>query len=112
MRMYGTVGNIDCTMVLCRTRLIPHIRPSLCTMVQGQMPLKSIPFLPISLPQLPNTTQALVLDGKNSYQHYADWFYGHTTGAASMHIDPRLPNGGGALNGSAFRQCKTFPYPQ
>lgn len=53
---------------------------------------------------------SLVLDGKNSYEHYADWFYGHTSGAESMHIDTRLPNGGGSLNGSTFRQCKFFPY--
>jgi hypothetical protein len=51
----------------------------------------------------------LKLDGKSSYQHYADWFYGKTTGAASMHIDHRLPNGDGTLAGGAFRQCSPFP---
>merc|ERR1712048_552012 len=35
----------------------------------------------------------LSLEGKGTYQHYADWFYGKTTGPASMHIDQRLPNG-------------------
>ena len=45
----------------------------------------------------------LVLEGKSTYQHYADWFYGKTTGAASMHMDPRLPNGNGTL-------FKTVPF--
>ena len=40
----------------------------------------------------------LVLEGKTTFQHYFDWSVGKTVGAASMHIDPRLPNGGGALN--------------
>ena len=31
---------------------------------------------------------------------------GKTTGAASIHIDPRLPNGGGDLK---FTNCKPFP---
>jgi len=48
----------------------------------------------------------LELEGKNSYEHYADWFYGKTTGADSMHIDPRLPNGNGTLT---FSQCAKFP---
>jgi len=52
---------------------------------------------------------ALQLDGKNSYQHYADWYYDKTTGAASMHIDPRLPNGGGTFVGPAFKSCSFFP---
>ena len=52
----------------------------------------------------------LVLEGKNSYQYYADWFYGKTAGgAASMHIDPSLPNGNGALAGGPFQSCKSFP---
>mmetsp|Transcript_31828 Transcript_31828/g.83401 ORF Transcript_31828/g.83401 Transcript_31828/m.83401 type:complete len:427 (-) Transcript_31828:1841-3121(-) len=55
---------------------------------------------------------ALILDGKNSYQHYADWFYGKTSGTAAMHIDDRLPNGNGTLTGDAFKQCSPFPYPQ
>ena len=53
--------------------------------------------------------QALVLNGKTSYQHYADWFYGKTSGAASMHIDPRTPNGDGTLSGGAFSSCAYFP---
>lgn len=51
----------------------------------------------------------LLLDGKNSFQHYADWFYGKTTGEAAMHIDLRGPNGNGTLNGTTFKSC--FPYP-
>ena len=48
----------------------------------------------------------LELDGKLTYQHYADWFYGKTTGAASMHIDTRLPNGNGTLTDP---RCSKFP---
>ena len=51
----------------------------------------------------------LTLEGKTSYQHYAAWMAGKTTGAASMHIDPRLPNGNGTLVGEEWAQCKTFP---
>lgn len=51
----------------------------------------------------------LVLDGKSSYQHYADWYYGKTTGAASFHVDPRRPNGDGALHGGPFTRCSPFP---
>ena len=51
----------------------------------------------------------LALDGKNAEQHYIDWMVGRTTGSASMHIDPRLPNGGGALNGTTFQMCSAFP---
>ena len=53
---------------------------------------------------------ALVLEGKTSFEHYADWYYGKTSGRASLHIDPRLPNGNGTLNGAAFKSCATFPY--
>lgn len=51
---------------------------------------------------------SLVLNGKNSYEHYADWFYGKTSGVGAMHIDPRLPNGNGTLQGGAFQQCAKF----
>lgn len=53
---------------------------------------------------------ALKLEGKSSYEHYADWYYGKTTGPASMHIDTRLPNGNGSLSGGAFKSCAAFPY--
>jgi|EP01043_Picozoa_sp_COSAG02_P016812 hypothetical protein len=55
--------------------------------------------------------QLQVNDGTNktSYQHYAEWMAGKTTGAASMHIDTRLPNGGGTLVGSEWARCKAFP---
>lgn len=53
----------------------------------------------------------LVVEGKNSFQHYFDWSMGRTKGGvASMHIDTRLPNGGGALNGTTFQMCRPFPY--
>jgi hypothetical protein len=52
-----------------------------------------------------------VLEGKNTFDHYFDWSMGRTEGGiASMHIDPRLPNGGGALNGTLFKMCRKFPY--
>jgi len=49
----------------------------------------------------------LVLDGQQSYQHYADWFYGKTRGSAAIHIDTRHPNGDGSLD---LDQCESFPY--
>eukprot|EP00041_Stephanoeca_diplocostata_P011991 m.198822 g.198822 ORF g.198822 m.198822 type:complete len:445 (+) comp18762_c0_seq1:94-1428(+) len=48
----------------------------------------------------------LVLEGKSTYEHYADWFYGKTTGIASMHIDPSLPNGNMTFQ---FSKCSVFP---
>jgi len=48
----------------------------------------------------------LELEGKTSYQHYADWYYGKTSGNAAIHIDPRHPNGDGSLD---FKQCSAFP---
>ena len=40
---------------------------------------------------------SLTLGGRTSWEHYADWHAGHTTGAAAVHIDTRAPDGGGAL---------------
>jgi len=55
------------------------------------------------------TTGAAGIEGaKTSYQHYADWYYGRTTGADSVHIDTRTPNGGGAIKDP---HCKPFPAP-
>jgi len=48
----------------------------------------------------------LELEGKTSFQHYAAWMAGNTTGQDSIHIDPRLPNGGGAITDS---HCAKFP---
>jgi len=45
---------------------------------------------------------SLKLDGKNSYQHYADWYYGKTSGATAIHIDTRNPNGDGTIK---LRKC-------
>ena len=50
--------------------------------------------------------ETLILDGRSSYQHYAAWMVGNTTGAASMHIDSRLPNGGGTIKD---KSCRPFP---
>ena len=52
----------------------------------------------------------LLLEGKSTEEHYFDWFTGRTTGGAgSMHVDSRLPNGGGALTGPKFAMCRQFP---
>lgn len=48
----------------------------------------------------------LVLENKTSYQHYADWYYGKTSGAGAIHVDPRTPNGDGTMD---FEQCSAFP---
>ena len=53
----------------------------------------------------------LVVEGKTTFEHYFDWSMGRTEGGApSMHIDTRLPNGGGVLNGTTFQMCSHFPY--
>ena len=39
----------------------------------------------------------LQLGGKTAFEHYAAWYQGSTAGAASMHVDTRGPNGGGAI---------------
>ena len=49
---------------------------------------------------------ALSIDDKSVYQHYAAWMAGNTTGAASIHVDTRTPNGDGAIT---HPQCKRFP---
>lgn len=49
---------------------------------------------------------AFVQQGKNSYAHYADWTHGVTRGNASLHVDMRPPNGGGAI---ADPHCAAFP---
>ena len=49
---------------------------------------------------------ALNIDDKSVYEHYAAWMAGNTTGAASIHVDPRTPNGGGAIKHKA---CQAFP---
>jgi hypothetical protein len=48
----------------------------------------------------------LVLQGKTAFEHYAAWYQGKTTGAASMHVDTRMPNGNGTITDS---QCSKFP---
>jgi len=50
----------------------------------------------------------LKLDGKSSFEHYADWYYGKTQGSASIHVDTRLPNGNGTLAGGPFKGCTPF----
>jgi len=44
--------------------------------------------------------------GLNSYQHYAAWYNGSTTGAASVHIDTRGPNGDGDIKDT---RCSKWP---
>ena len=50
----------------------------------------------------------LILNGKNAEQHYFDWMMGRSAGASAIHIDPRMPNGDGALNGTTFKMCTPF----
>lgn len=50
-----------------------------------------------------------VLGGKNSYQHYADWYYGKANGSAAIHIDTRGPNGDGTMVIPGGWGCKVFP---
>ena len=48
----------------------------------------------------------LALVNKTSYEHYAAWHQGKTSGAAAITIDPGPPNGGGTL----FPHfCLSFP---
>jgi len=51
----------------------------------------------------------LNIDDKSVTQHYAAWMAGSTTGAASIHVDDRLPNGDGAIK---HPQCAAFPSAQ
>lgn len=46
-----------------------------------------------------------MLDGKNSWEHYAAWYLG-TKAESHFHIDTRSPNGNGSLNISS---CKRLP---
>eukprot|EP00928_Gymnodinium_smaydae_P062298 TRINITY_DN4619_c2_g2_i1.p1 TRINITY_DN4619_c2_g2~~TRINITY_DN4619_c2_g2_i1.p1 ORF type:complete len:447 (+),score=56.31 TRINITY_DN4619_c2_g2_i1:47-1387(+) len=46
---------------------------------------------------------SLKLEGKTSYEHYADWFYGKTSGSTSMHIDFSMPNANGTLGSPCFK---------
>lgn len=48
----------------------------------------------------------LSLRNKTTYQHYAAWMAGETTGDASIHIDTRGPNGDGTIKNP---RCSPFP---
>ena len=48
----------------------------------------------------------LTLEGKTAFQHYEAWYEGSTTGAAAMHVDLRMPNGGGTISDPL---CAKFP---
>eukprot|EP00939_MAST-03C_sp_MAST-3C-sp1_P000133 g133.t1 len=51
---------------------------------------------------------ALIFDkGPSPYRAYGSWYVGKTKGASAIHIDPRLPNGGGDINNTA---CEKFQY--
>ena len=39
----------------------------------------------------------LELEDKTAFEHYVAWYEGNTTGAASMHVDTRGPNGDGKI---------------
>jgi len=51
----------------------------------------------------------LALENKTSYEHFADWFYGKTSGAGAKHVDIRMPNGDGTLSGAPYVRCDVFP---
>jgi len=52
----------------------------------------------------------LVLNNKTADEHYADWFYGKTSGASAKHVDIRMPNGDGTLNEQPkYTRCDPFP---
>ena len=48
----------------------------------------------------------LMLQGKTAFEHYAAWYQGDTVGAASMHVDTRMPNGNGTITD---KLCSKFP---
>ena len=49
---------------------------------------------------------SLNIDSLSVYQHYAAWMAGNTTGADSIHIDTRGPNGDGKITDP---MCAPFP---
>ena len=49
---------------------------------------------------------ALNIDSLSVHQHYAAWMAGKTSGKDSIHVDTRLPNGGGAIT---HPMCFAFP---
>jgi hypothetical protein len=48
----------------------------------------------------------LMLGGKSAFQHYAAWYEGRTSGASSVYVDMRPPNGNGTLTDPL---CAKFP---
>ena len=50
---------------------------------------------------------ALSIDDKSVHQHYAAWMADETSGAASIHIDTRGPNGDGNITDP---KCYRFPW--
>jgi hypothetical protein len=55
----------------------------------------------------PWSALTLTNDSKlTSYNHYAAWHEGKTTGADSIHVDSRAPNGDGTLSGGQWARCK------
>ncbi len=48
---------------------------------------------------------ALNIDNKSVYQHYAAWAAGETSGADSIHIDTRGPNGDNQITS---KSCATW----
>lgn len=51
----------------------------------------------------------LTLANQTAISHFADWFYGRTSGVDAMHIDTRMPNGDGTLSGATWTRCDPFP---
>ena len=52
----------------------------------------------------------LALENKTSFEHFADWFYGKTSGAGAKHVDIRMPNGDGTQR-SPVRSLRRLPEP-
>eukprot|EP00656_Telonema_subtile_P044991 TRINITY_DN51256_c0_g1_i2.p1 TRINITY_DN51256_c0_g1~~TRINITY_DN51256_c0_g1_i2.p1 ORF type:complete len:274 (-),score=52.73 TRINITY_DN51256_c0_g1_i2:227-1048(-) len=53
-----------------------------------------------------NETALNFVEGMAPYKAYARWMAGVDAGKDAIHVDPRLPNGGGEIQNSA---CKAFP---
>jgi hypothetical protein len=53
-----------------------------------------------------NATGTLAVNGVSPWKAYANWYNGVDQGADAVHIDPRLPNGGGAI---LSEKCKPYP---
>ncbi len=56
----------------------------------------------------PWNAQTLNFNNLSPWQAYADWYTDKTNGAEAIHIDPRMPNGGGSTNIDP-KYCAAYP---